>query len=78
LTDIAILLYTVGMAKKKRVMFVLTDDMQDELNRLAAERGATLSGLVRSILGEYLEWALPWGGRRDKPAPPDGDEAAGE
>lgn len=75
-------MYTVSMAKKKRVMFVLTDDMQDELNRLAAERGATLSGLVRSILGEYLaahgrpvEWALQWGGRRDKPATPQDDPA---
>lgn len=76
-------MYTVGMAKKKRVMFVLTDDMQDELNRLAAERGATLSGMVRSILGEYLasqgrpvEWSLPWGGSRKKPATP--DDAPGE
>ena len=43
------------MAKKKRVMLVLTDEMHEALNRQAARRGATLSGLVRSVLGEWLE-----------------------
>jgi len=71
------------MTTKKKVMFVLTQDMQDALNRQAAIRGATLSGLVRSILGEWLatqgehvEWVLPWGGRRDKPATPQDDTPA--
>lgn len=61
------------MPTKKRVLFVLTQEMQDALNRQAAIRGATLSGLVRSILGEWLaaqgdpvDWALAWGGRRER------------
>ena len=43
------------------------------LKRQAARRGATLSGLMRSILGEWLEeqgdpvdWVVEWGGRRDE------------
>ncbi len=62
------------MATKKRVMLVLTEEMHDALNRQAARRGATISGLVRSVLGEWLEqqgdpvdWVLAWGGRREKP-----------
>lgn len=65
------------MAKKKRVMLTLTDEMHEALNRQAARRGATLSGLVRSVLGNWLEeqgdpvdWILVWGGRRDR----DGDQ----
>lgn len=61
------------MAKKKRVMLVLTDEMHEALNRQAARRGATISGLVRSVLGEWLaeqgdpvDWVLVWGGRREK------------
>lgn len=68
------------MATKTRVTLVFTKELQEALNQLAAERGASISGLVRSICGEYLEkqgrpvdWVLTWGGRRDKPAvtPPD-------
>lgn len=62
------------MAKKKRVMLVLTDEMHEALNRQAARRGATLSGLVRSVLGEWLaeqgdpvDWVLAWGGYRERP-----------
>lgn len=62
------------MAEKKRVIVILTDDLHAALKRQAARRGATLSGLMRSILGEWLEeqgdpvdWAIEWGGRRDKP-----------
>lgn len=62
------------MATKKRVMLVLTEEMHKALNRQAARRGATISGLVRSVLGEWLEeqgdpvdWVLAWGGRREKP-----------
>lgn len=61
------------MATKKRVMVVLTDEMHVALNRQAARRGATLSGLVRAVLGEWLlaqgediEWIVEWGGRRDR------------
>ncbi len=61
------------MATKKRVMLVLTEEMHEALNRQAARRGATISGLVRSVLGEWLEeqgdpvdWVLAWGGRREK------------
>ncbi|MEZ4539300.1 MAG: hypothetical protein R3C43_04890 [Chloroflexota bacterium] len=60
------------MAERKRVMLVLTDDMHAALKRQAAQRGATLSGLVRAVLGDWLEeqgepvdWILEWGGRRD-------------
>jgi hypothetical protein len=65
------------MATKKRVTLVLTEEVHEALNRQAAQRGANISGLVRSVLGEWLaaqgdpvDWVLMWGGRRDKPQPP--------
>lgn len=61
------------MAEKKRVIVVLTDEMHAAIKRQAARRGATLSGLMRAILGEWLqeqgenvEWMVEWGGRREK------------
>lgn len=61
------------MAEKKRVIVILTDDLHLALKRQAARRGATLSGLIRSVLGDWLDeqgdpvdWVVEWGGRREK------------
>lgn len=58
----------------------MTVEMHQALTRRAAARGATVSGLLRALAGEYLEeqgesvnWVLTWGGRRrdDAVTPPD-------
>lgn len=54
-----------------RLVFTVTREMHQALKRQAARRGATLAGLVRLILGEWLEqhgekieWQVEWGGTR--------------
>lgn len=61
------------MTGTRRLMLTVTDEMHAALKRQAVRRGATQSGLVRVILGEWLEqqgedidWAVEWGGRQDK------------
>lgn len=62
------------MAVTRRLMLTVTDEMHAALKRQAIRRGATQSGLVRVILGEWLiqqgediDWAIEWGGgRREK------------
>lgn len=63
----------------KRLILATTDEMHEALKQQAAERGATTSGLVRMILGQWLEaqgepveWRIEWGGHRrgeHSPAP---------
>ena len=59
------------MDNRTRVVITVTDEMHKALGRLAARRGATVAGLIRSVMGEWLEeqgevidWAVSWGGRR--------------
>lgn len=59
------------MNDRTRVVITVTDEMHEALGRLAARRGATVAGLVRAVMGEWLEeqgeaidWAVSWGGRR--------------
>ena len=65
------MLYTDRMDNRTRVVITVTDEMHEALGRLAARRGATVAGLIRSVMGEWLEeqgevidWAVSWGGRR--------------
>lgn len=59
------------MADNRRVVVTVTDEMLLALKRHASSRGASMSGLIRVILGEWLEsqgspveWVIEWGGRR--------------
>jgi hypothetical protein len=61
------------MVKTRRLMLTVTDEMHAAIKRQAIRRGATQSGLVRVILGEWLEqqgevvdWAVEWGGRHNE------------
>lgn len=55
-----------------RMVITITEEMHEALKRKAQERGATLSGLTRKVLadwlkeqGEKVEWIVEWGGNRD-------------
>lgn len=68
---------------RKKVAYALSSEIHDALNHYCIQRGLNVSALVRKILGEWLteqgypvEWVLPWGGRRDKPATPQDDNPA--
>ena len=54
-----------------RMVFTVTEEMHEALKRQAEQRGATLSGLLRLILadwlaqqGEAIEWRVESGGWR--------------
>ena len=64
------------MSDTRRLMLTVTDEMHAAIKRQAIRRGATQSGLVRVILGEWLEqqgeaidWAVEWGGRHETTEP---------
>ena len=61
------------MSGNKRLMLTITNEMHAAIKRQAIRRGATQSGLVRVILGEWLgqhgeniDWAVEWGGRPER------------
>lgn len=61
----------------KTIVVTITEEMHQELTRLAPQHGATVAGLTRAVLARWLEaqgvtvdWVLPWGGRRARPAQP--------
>lgn len=39
----------------KRININISDDMHEAIKQLSKERGATLSGLIRVVLGDWLE-----------------------
>lgn len=68
--------------KRKTTLVTMTFDMHAALSRQAARRGASVAGLIRAVMGEWLEgqgevvdWAVTWGGRRPKAddSRPEGD-----
>jgi hypothetical protein len=78
-------LYTVGMENKEdtiRIVITVPVHVHAALMRQAGRRGASMSGLIRAVMGEWLQgqgepvdWVVTWGGRRRRSAsddaPPD-------
>ena len=51
----------------KTIVVTITEEMHQELTRLAPQHGATVAGLTRAVLARWLEeqgvtvnWVLPW------------------
>ena len=56
-----------------RIVMTVTDEMHEALKEEAKKRGATLSGLSRKILADWLEengnpvnWYIEWGQSPEK------------
>ena len=83
LTIVLPILYTVNMTKN-RVVITLTDEMHQAIKQQAALHGATQSGLIRAVMGQWLaergvrvDWLVEWGGSRRQPTPAaDNDDPA--
>ena len=75
--------YTIGMKATNKILLNVTGDMHAALRRRAAMQGATISGLVRVILAEWLlahgetgEYLVEWGSnKRPTPDDPPADSA---
>ena len=62
---------------RKAIVVTMTADMHAALLELAPLHGATVAGLTRTLLAQWLEeqgrpvdWVIPWGGRRARPSSP--------
>lgn len=63
-----------------RIVITVPLHVHEALMRQAGRRGASMSGLIRAVMGEWLQgqgepvdWIVTWGGRRRRSAdtPPD-------
>lgn len=62
---------------RKTIVVTMTTEMHQALLELAPLHGATVAGLTRALLAQWLEeqgrpvdWVIPWGGRRARPSTP--------
>ena len=58
-----------------RIVITVPLHVHEALMRQAGRRGASMSGLIRAVMGEWLQaqgedvnWVVTWGGRRRRPA----------
>ena len=58
-----------------RIVITVPLHVHEALMRQAGRRGASMSGLIRAVMGEWLQaqgedvnWVVTWGGRRRRSA----------
>lgn len=66
-----------------RIVITVPEHVHAALMRQAGRRGASMSGLIRAVMGEWLQeqgelvdWVVTWGGRRRRSSDPSAAPAA--